>query len=73
MVHLLFVLMIGGMNLLVSFSLALMVGLRARGLRISDPLGMLRALIGKLMVAPWEFLFPSAEPETAPRQSADKR
>ncbi len=73
MVHLLFVLMIGGMNLLVSFSLALMVGLRARGLRISDPQAMLRALIGKLMVAPWEFLFPSAEPETAPRQSADKR
>ena len=72
-VYLLFVLMIGGVNLLVSFSLALMVGLRARGLRIDDPLGMLRALVGKLMVAPWEFLFPSSDAASAERaQAKDK-
>lgn len=63
LVYLAFALMIGGVNLLVSFSLALLVGLRARGLEIPDPLGILRALLGKLMVAPWEFFLPPLKAE----------
>lgn len=70
LVYLAFVLMIGGVNLLVSFSLALMVGLRARALKVPDPLGILRALFGKLMVAPWEFFLPPAK-SLAPEPPSD--
>lgn len=69
LVYLGFVLMIGLVNLAVSFSLALAVALRARGLKIADPLGILRALWGKLLVAPWEFLLPPGAGKTPP---ADK-
>ncbi|PJK10065.1 recombinase [Lysobacteraceae bacterium NML08-0793] len=72
LVYLSFALMIGGVNLLVSFSLALMVGLRARGLKIPDPLGILRALFGKLMVAPWEFFLPPAKVEEKDRQGGER-
>ncbi len=65
LVYLGFVLMIGAINLAVSFSLALAVALRARGLRIDNPWGILRALWGKLLVAPWEFFLPPARSKRA--------
>ncbi|PJK15235.1 recombinase [Lysobacteraceae bacterium NML07-0707] len=73
LVYLSFALMIGGVNLLVSFALALMVGLRARGLRVPDPLGILRALLGKLMVAPWEFFLPPSKGQAQSQQGAERK
>ena len=67
-----FVLMIGLVNLAVSFSLALMVGLRARGLSMPDPLRIFRALAGKLMVAPWEFVLPPRDGAQIPAGSGGK-
>lgn len=69
-VYLWFALLVGLVNLLVSFSLALFVALRARGLRLNDPRGIARALWAKLSVAPTEFVLPpqpASEPDTPPR------
>ena len=59
--YLFFVLMIGAVNLGVSFLLAMTVALRARGLRLQDGGGVLRALWHKLAFAPWEFVLPPTE------------
>ena len=61
-IYVLFVLMIGAVNLAVSFALAMTVALRARGLRMQNGRGILRALWGKLSVAPWEFVLPPSTP-----------
>lgn len=59
-IYLWFALLVGLVNLAVSFGLALFVALRARGLRLNDPRGIARALWGKLSVAPTEFVLPPA-------------
>lgn len=65
-IYLLFALLVGLVNLVVSFGLALFVALRARGLRLNDPRGILRALWGKLGVAPTEFVLPPSGAPGAP-------
>lgn len=54
----LFVLLIGTVNLLISFSLALAIALRSRGVRISQPSKLLKALGAKLRRHPLVFIFP---------------
>lgn len=53
-----FVLLIGAINLWVSFGLALYVALRARGVRIGSPARLLRAYGRHLRRHPAEFLLP---------------
>lgn len=67
LLYLSFALLVGFVNLVVSFSLALFVGLRARGLRLNNPLAIARAMWGKLTVAPTEFFLP---PGNAPAAKA---
>jgi len=50
--------LIGLLNFGVSFALALMVALRAREVERSDRVRLLRALLGRMLTHPREFLFP---------------
>ena len=61
LLYLLFVLMIGAVNLWVSFGLALYVALRARGVRIGAFDRVLRAYLRHLRRHPRELLFPPRE------------
>jgi len=61
------VLMIGGINLWVSFSLALAVALRARGIRISSPGKLVGALWKLVRRQPLALVFPPASPVVAER------
>ncbi|MDO5505529.1 MAG: hypothetical protein Q4F49_04450 [Pseudoxanthomonas suwonensis] len=74
-IYLMFALLVGLVNLAVSFGLALSVALRARGLRLDNPRAILAALWGKLSVAPTEFFLPPADADRsadASGQSGDK-
>jgi len=61
-----FVLLIGAVNLWVSFSLALYIALRARGTRIGAMDRLLKAYLGRIRERPREFLLPP------PRQQAEQ-
>ena len=61
-----FVLMIGLVNLTVSFSLALFVALRARGVRINSTRLLLKALAQKVRQKPSALLWPPGEEKPAP-------
>jgi site-specific recombinase len=59
------VLLIGLVNLLVSFSLALRVALRSRGITRAQTEGMWRRVLGRLLERPRDFFWPpAAEPAT---------
>jgi site-specific recombinase len=49
------VVLIGAVNLLVSFNLALWVALRARNIRFTRSVMLLRALVRRFMYAPLDF------------------
>ncbi|EGN74587.1 site-specific recombinase [Idiomarina sp. A28L] len=71
-VGLLFVLMIGFVNLWVSFTLALLVAMQARGTSIQRFRPLFRCLGQQLREKPLSFFFPIA-PEKMPEKPADKR
>ena len=50
---------IGLLNILVSFSLALFVAIRARNLRGPERRQFYRALVGRFLKSPWSFLLPT--------------
>lgn len=59
------VLLIGMMNLAVSFSLALWVALRARGQRIQNTEALIKAVWHRFRLSPRAFVWPPVETETA--------
>ena len=65
-----FVLMIGLVNLTVSFSLALFVALRARGVRIRSTRQLLRALLQEIRKKPSALFWPPAD-EKPPAKTTD--
>jgi len=56
------VLLIGLINLVVSFSLAMLIGLKARGVDIQQRLRLTRALLWQLLTHPREFFLPPRNP-----------
>jgi site-specific recombinase len=62
---LVFVLLIGAVNLWVSFALALYIALRARGARLGAVDRVLKAYLARIRARPREFLLPPAAEETA--------
>lgn len=64
LIYLCFVLMIGMVNLGVSFTLALIVALKARGAYFGNPLAFAVLLVRRFGVAPRDFFFPSSRSDT---------
>lgn len=62
--YFLFVLLIGAVNLWVSFSLALYIALRARGTRIGAMDRLLKAYLTRIRERPREFLLPPSRQQT---------
>lgn len=60
------VLCIGGVNLIVSFTLALKVALRSRGLDGAETRSLLRSVGARLLISPREFFWPPRD-EPAPK------
>ncbi len=60
LIYLCFVLMIGLVNLGVSFTLALIVALKARGAYFGNPFSFAALLVRRFGVAPRDFFFPSS-------------
>ena len=58
---------IGLLNVLVSFSLALFVAIRARNLRGPERHELYRALVGRFLKAPLSFVLPIGRPATVMR------
>jgi len=69
LLYLVFVLLIGAVNLWVSFGLALYVALRARGTRIGALDRVLKAYARRVRERPREFLLPPREPTDGPGQN----
>jgi site-specific recombinase len=63
---------IGALNLLVSFTLALRLALRARGVRLQDRSQLYAALRRRLRHAPGSFLVPPRQTEAAPADHIDE-
>ena len=73
LLYLVFVLLIGAVNLWVSFGLALYVALRARGTRIGAFDRVLKAYARRVRERPREFLLPPREPADGPGESPPRQ